>query len=84
MPLTSKKENKKVKHFQYELKATDYQASKDSKNRVQYKGLAKDTLVICNDIKTIDTKRLIEPIYSCLRECDITEVKSFMKKYMGV
>ena len=60
MPITSKKENGKVKHFHYELKSKDYQSFYDKKHRKKYLGLEKDSLVICNDIKTIDTKRLIE------------------------
>lgn len=84
MPITSKKGNKSIKHFHYELKASDYQAFYEKKQGKKYLGLAKDSFVICNDIKTIDTKRLIEYIYPKLNEKDICEVKLFVKKYFGV
>jgi|GEM_PF-2207457 len=84
MPLTSKKENKKTKHFQYELKAQNYIGYFDINSKLKYVGLEKDSLVICNDIKTIDTKRLIEPIYKVLENSDIKSIKKFISKYLGI
>jgi len=84
MPLTSKKEKTKVKHFHYELKADNYKAYLDKKSHIKYSGLIKDSLVICNDIKTIDTKRIIEPIYDELNKDDIDNIKIFVSKYFGV
>ena len=84
MPLTSVKKDKEVKHFQYKLRAEKYKEFTDKNNKLKYVGLAKDSLVVCNDIKTIDTKRLIEPIYKELDSCDIRNIKKFMAKYLGV
>jgi mRNA-degrading endonuclease toxin of MazEF toxin-antitoxin module len=84
MPLTSKKENTAVRHFHYELDCNNYQKYYDSSKRIKYLGLDKNSLVICNDIKTIDTKRLESFIYPELEEDDITNIKEFISKYFGV
>jgi len=84
MPLTSKKEKTKIKHFHYELEADNYKAYIDKKSHIKYSGLLKNSLVICNDIKTIDTKRIIEPIYGELSKGDIEKIKTFVSKYFGV
>jgi mRNA-degrading endonuclease toxin of MazEF toxin-antitoxin module len=81
LPLTSKKENSKVKHFHYELNSNKYKSIKQ--DNIFYKGLEKDSLVICNDIKTIDTKRLVEPIYKQLNEMDKENIKKFIKRYIS-
>lgn len=84
MPFSSKKDKSKVKHFHYELKAENYIAYFDKKSKIKYSGLSKNSLVICNDIKTIDTKRLAEPIYSELNTIDIDNIKIFIGKYFGL
>ncbi len=84
MPITSKKKNAVIKHFHYELKCENYKGFFDKQKRIKYLGLEKDSLVICNDIKTIDTKRLESLIYPELKIEDIKEVKEFIKKYLGV
>ncbi len=83
MPLTSKKPTSKVRHFHYELKASNYKGFKDKKN-IEYEGLHKDSLVICNDIKTIDTRRLTQAIYPKLKDNDINNIKIFIKKYFNI
>ena len=84
MPLTSVKEDAKVKHFHYKLDCNNYKGFFDKKQKLKYIGLEKDSLVICNDIKTIDTKRLYKLIYPSLIEIDINNIKEFVKKYFGV
>lgn len=84
MPLTSVKEDTKVKHFHYKLDCNNYKGFVDRKKRIKYLGLDKDSLVICNDIKTIDTKRLENIIYPELKSEDIENIKDFVKKYFGV
>jgi len=81
LPLTSKKTDAKVKHFHYELLSSSYQAIKQ--DNIFYKGLEKNSLVICNDIKTIDTKRLLECVYPSLNTLDIENIKVFIRKYFG-
>jgi len=84
MPLTSKKEKTKIKHFHYELKSEVYKSFFDKQKRIKYLGLEKDSLVICNEIKTIDTKRLESLIYPELKAEDIQKIKEFIKKYLGI
>jgi mRNA-degrading endonuclease toxin of MazEF toxin-antitoxin module len=84
MPITSKKDNSKVKHFHYELKCCDYKNFYDKNKRVSFLGLEKDSLVICNYIKTIDTKRLVEQIYPVILDKDINAIQDFIKKYLSV
>ncbi|XOB63567.1 type II toxin-antitoxin system PemK/MazF family toxin [Campylobacterota bacterium DY0563] len=84
MPITSKKDNSKVKHFHYELVSDNYQSFYNKKRNINYLGLEKDSLVICNDIKTIDTKRLVEQIYPVILDKDIDAVQDFLKKYLSV
>ncbi len=84
MPLTSKKEKTKIKHFHYELKSEVSKSFFDKQKRLKYLGLEKDSLVICNEIKTIDTKRLESLIYPELKVEDIQKIKEFIKKYLGI
>jgi len=84
MPITSKKDNSKIKHFHYELRCKNYKGFFDKQKKIKYLGLEKDSLVICNDIKTIDTKRLENLIYHELKVEDIKELKGFIKKYLGI
>lgn len=79
MPLTSKKPTTVVKHFHYELSSALYVPTVH--NNIHYDGLEKDSLVICNDIKTIDTKRLTEAIYPKLNQTDIDGIKAFLRRY---
>ncbi|WP_295022703.1 type II toxin-antitoxin system PemK/MazF family toxin [Sulfurimonas sp.] len=81
MPLTSKKPTTRVKHFHFELFSGLYLPVSEISNRMQYDGLEKDSLVICNDIKTIDTKRLIKAIYPKLHQSDIDGIKVFLRRY---
>jgi mRNA-degrading endonuclease toxin of MazEF toxin-antitoxin module len=81
MPLTSKKPTTLVKHFHYELSSGLYLPVSEIHNKMRYDGLEKDSLVICNDIKTIDTKRLIKAIYPKLHEEDIDGIKMFLGRY---
>ena len=84
MPFTSKKEDTKVKHFHYELNCDNYKPYFDKKHKIDYLGLNKNSLVICNDIKTIDTKRLLECVYPSIDILDIENIKIFIRKYFGV
>lgn len=84
MPITSKKDDGKVKHFHSELKADDYNSYFDRKSKIEYIGLEKDSLVICNDIKTIDTKRLWKLIYPSLQKNDKENIQRFIKKYISI
>lgn len=84
MPITSKKDNSKVKHFHYELVSDNYQSFYNKKRNINYLGLEKDSLIICNDIKTIDTKRLVQHIYPQLNEEDIKSIQRFISKYISI
>jgi uncharacterized protein YifN (PemK superfamily) len=84
MPLTSKKEHTRVKHFHYELDSSNYKEYFDKKHKIDYVGLSKNSLVICNDIKTIDTKRLYKLMYPSLISNDIDNIKAFIRKYFGL
>lgn len=84
MPLTSKKPTTRIRHFHYELKHTNYVGYFDRKRYIRYEGLNKDSLVICNEIKTIDTKRLTQAIYPVLKQEDTDEIQKFIKSYMSI
>jgi len=84
MPLSSVKEDTTVRHFHYPLDCNNYKGYYDKSKRIKYLGLDKNSLVICNDIKTIDTKRLVNMVYPELIENDITNIKEFISRYFGV
>jgi len=84
MPLTSKKAHTKIRHFHFELDHTKYRGFYDRRKHIRYEGLNKQSLVICNEIKTIDTKRLTQAIYPVLKEEDITDIQSFIKRYISI
>lgn len=84
MPLTSKKAFTKIRHFHYELNGKNYQGFFDKNKFIKYEGLNKDSLVICNEIKTIDTKRLTQAIYPALLQNDVTNIQTYIKKYLSI
>lgn len=56
----------------------------DKNKFIKYEGLNKDSLVICNEIKTIDTKRLTQAIYPALLQNDVTNIQTYIKKYLSI
>lgn len=83
VPLTSKKPSTVIRAFHYHLNKDKYNPC-STLNKVYYKGLDRDSLVICNEIKTIDTKRLVSPLYHRLHDEDIDEIQKFIKKYISI
>lgn len=61
-----------------------YYASTPFLININYLGLEKDSLVICNDIKTIDTKRLVQHIYPQLNKEDIKGIQRLISKYISI
>lgn len=50
----------------------------------KFKGLKVDSYVICHQIKTIDTKRLIQMVHERITEEDIEAIRINIKKYIDV
>ncbi|MFW2585557.1 type II toxin-antitoxin system PemK/MazF family toxin [Aliarcobacter butzleri] len=66
------------KHYVYKLEKEKYP------KKGKFKGLKVDSYVICHQIKTIDTKRLIQMVHERIEEEDIKAIKINMRKYIDI
>lgn len=77
LPMSTKSEGIGIhKKYIHKLNAIEY--PKDGK----FKGLKKDSYVVCHQIKTIDTKRLISMTTKRIQERDIQEIRNIMSNYI--
>lgn len=79
LPLSSKSEGlSKGKDYTHLLEAKKY--PKNGK----LKGLSKDSHVLCHEIKSIDTKRLISMVHKRINDDDIVAIQEKIKKYIDL
>jgi mRNA-degrading endonuclease toxin of MazEF toxin-antitoxin module len=80
LPMSTKSDGLGIhKKFIHKLEASKY----PKQSRIN-KGLKNDSYVVCHQMKTIDTKRLITQVTARILDEDITEIKSKMNKYLDL
>lgn len=84
MPLTSLKPTTRIRPFHYKLEHVKYGNCTNLQTKREYNGLGKDSLVICNEIKTIDTKRLTSQLVDVINEEDKLNIQNYIKKYLSI
>lgn len=79
LPMSTKSEGIGInKNYVHKLEKEKYK--KDGK----LKGLKEDSYVICHQIKTIDTKRLIQMVHKRINDDDIEHIRNNMKDYIDL
>lgn len=80
LPMSTKSDGIGInKKFIHKLEASQY----PKKNRIN-KGLKKDSYVVCHQMKTIDTKRLISQVTTRILDKDIVAIKEKMNMYVDL
>jgi uncharacterized protein YifN (PemK superfamily) len=80
LPMSTKSNGTGInKKFIHKLEASDY--PKKSKFN---KGFKTNSYVVCHQMKTIDTKRLLSQITERILDKDITKIKEKMQKYLDL
>jgi len=80
LPMSTKSDGIGIyKKFIHKLEAVKY----PKQSRIN-KGLKKDSYVVCHQMKTIDTKRLISQVTTRILDEDITEIKERMNMYLDL
>ena len=70
------------KKFIHKLEASNY--PKDYDDSKFHRGLKKDSFVVCHQMKTIDTKRLLSQVTTRIMDKDVTAIKQKMYKYLDL
>lgn len=79
LPMSTKSEGVGIhKKYVHLLEAEKY-----PKNG-RFKGLSKDSYVICHQIKSIDTKRLISMVHKRINDDDVESIQHKIKKYIDL
>lgn len=79
LPMSSKSEGISLdKTFIHKLNKEDYP------RKGKYKGLNKDSYVVCHQIKTIDTKRLMNMVTKRIEQDDIDEIRNKLRMYLDI
>ena len=80
LPMSTKSDGIGIhKKFIHKLESINY----PKKTRIN-KGLKKDSYIVCHQIKTIDTKRLISQVTTRILDEDIVSVKEKMNMYLDL
>ena len=78
LPMSTKSDGIGIyKKFIYKLEATKYPKQSRINN-----GLKKDSYVVCHQMKTIDTKRLISQVTTRILDEDIVKIKEKINMYL--
>ena len=80
LPMSTKSDGIGIhKKFIHKLESEKY----PKQSRIN-KGLKRDSYVVCHQIKTIDTKRLISQVTTRILDEDIVEIKDKMNMYLDL
>jgi len=80
LPMSTKSDGIGIyKKFIHKLEAKKYLKT----SRIN-KGLKKDSYVVCHQLKTIDTKRLLSQVTTRILDDDIAEIKEKVKDYIDL
>ncbi len=80
LPMSTKSDGLGIyKKYIHKLESKDY--PKVSRFN---KGLKNDSYIVCHQIKTIDTKRLLSQVTTRILEADIKQIKQKVKNYIDI
>lgn len=80
LPMSTKSDGLGIyKKYIHKLEAINYPKT----SRIN-KGLKRDSYVVCHQMKTIDTKRLLSQVTTRISDEDVAEIKINMNKYLDL